>query len=1661
MSVTDDPVAPRASGCPAERVERVQLLARLERAQRSGLRAGVIHLDLDRFHQVNTRFGHEVGDLVLAEVARRVLTGVPDQALVANVDRDAFVVGVLGADPDATRTTAEHLLAVIRQPITVDDQVVVVHASAGLACRAAGDRRVDLVERAFVACRKAKATAPGTVVGYEGALGAEADRRQRIEDGLRRALVDRELRLLAQPKVDLSTGAVVGVEALLRWQHPTDGLLVPAAFLPAAESVGLMVVIGDWVLDEAIELAARWRTRRDGAPIRVWVNLAAQQLAAGEHVRDRVHDAISSGRITPQSIGFEVTESSLLEDLPSAVGVLSALRDLGVELALDDFGTGYSPLSYLRQLPVTTVKIDQQFVAGIGGSLADEVIVEAVIDLAHALGLRVVAEGVEHVGQADALVRMGADSAQGFHFGRPMDPDLLDPLIDLPWCGAAAPTSGTTSTRADELPQILSPRTRLLLSAFDTAHDSVMVTAAVGGGRRPPIVYVNDAFEAETGFRREQVIGESIDMLLLDPADPADLAWFEHVQVGAGPATRELASRRADGSTYLCELTISPISDERGVHTHWLHVRRDLTQRRAAEGARARFQGLIEQTTSLVFLAETGGQWVYANAAQRRAIGLAPDDPLHGVNTFTLFSADQAARLEAEVFPALRSTGQWSGTAVFVDPGSGRRTEVVMDVQVVEDPLRPGTRIFAAVSRDVTDENERTRVEQRRRELGTFAADVAHGAMHRSSNEFLHDLDEVLARFGALIRADRLNVNSIDMDTRRVRSIAHWSSPRYPPVALPDEVSVDLLPRWVARLAEGGMAFFDASSTDDWAVELRQTYPGIESAGRIFASLRVEGELLGVLVVGTVDPEHRWTDDELDTISQVADTLANLLVRQRAADALALSERRLTAMLANLSDVLLVLDASGTIKYVNDQAQVILGHRPTDVVDRHFLELVHPDDHSVAIDSFAQTLAGGELPVTELRVRHADGSYVWFDADTSGEYDELLGGYLVSMRNMSLIHASMADADRQAELERVVLDLSQWALEVEPDDIINGLHVHLEHLGRAMRADVAFAALFDGDSVRNVAGWSASGDERAYVFPDDGPTMPAIVARYRTLEPLVVSDIEEHDEPWADEWRSFPVPDRAGLNVPLVSEGRCLGNLGVAMATEVREWTRPEIAIVQRASATVSALLARRQVETSLRSSEARLGVLLDVAQLALDRDAGQFIEHLPEIGAQVGDLLEVDYVYVDRLDEHQQRLVNLAGWIRAGVPPGLERGQAVTFDSIPHWIERLRQPGQIVVSDARGCDEAWVVEKRDSMGVEGGMMAVPMVSNGELFGVVGVSMAGRARSWTDDDVAFLRIVAETISHVLERSLLDAALRSSEARFRLLSETAADVVVLFDGDGVITYVSPSSTFLVGRSPDELIGSHWRDLVHPADRAAVVAAGVQVEATGSFSSEMRLLRADGSAVWVVNSTSKVLDPATGRAMEYRTSVRDISERKRLEAELERQALHDPLTGLANRILLHSRLEVATARRGATNDVSVLLIDLDGFKEVNDTWGHAVGDEVLQVVASRLRSLARPSDTVARTGGDEFVVLCPETDRAGALSIARRIVESIGVPLSVAEVTVHLGASVGVAHQRGGTADPDALLMAADHAMYTAKRTGGDGVAVAPEMTAPPTESTVLR
>ena len=1781
MTISPHDIGSSTAVPPSATVNRARLRAAVDAAQIAGQAVCVVHIDLDRFHQINRRWGQQLGDLVLGSVSDALGMALPARSLLAPIEGDTFVAMVPSADASAARDAAEALLAAVRQPLVVGGVALTIEASAGYAQHMPGDAANDLLEQAFLACRRAKATRRGSVFGYEVSPSLDAVERLCSDDALRAAVAHDELRLHTQPIVDLRDGRVIGVEALVRWQHPIEGLLAPAEFLPAADSAGLTIAIGDWVLAEAIRLVGHWRAARGCGPLRIWVNLAAQQLADGDHLFQQVSDAMHAGLISAHDIGFEVTESSLLVDMPSAVGTLSALRGLGVEIALDDFGTGYSSLTYLQQLPVTAVKIDRSFVAGIGGSLADEAIIEAVIDLAHALGLRVVAEGIEDSAQAEALIRMGADEAQGFHFSYPSDAAQVATILDLPWCGVTPPAAAVDrplDRRADELPGFGSARARLLLRALDTVHDSIIVTSAAPSSTGiPPIVYVNPAFEAETGFAAADIVGQTIETLFADAADGETLAWFHSVHVGATAATREVASRRADGSTYLCEVTLSPILDERSIHTHWLHVRSDLTARRAEANDRARFQGLIEQSSSLVAIAESGGGWLYANRALRAALGVGPHEPLDDISGCMRFGEARQHLEDSDVIPELRATGRWSGAMAVINQATGESTETITDVNVVEDELRPGVKVYASVSRDMTEINALEQVERRRRDLFGFASELAQRALAKGRDELFKDFDSVLAECGRLLGADFAYVDTIDLDEGLLRPLGSWHSDRCPPKDVePGPVDVALLPTWIERLGHRGVLMGGSiANPTPWRTELTAVFGGPNFESYVYCGLNVGGVLVGAFGLARPHPDPAWSDDELATVQQIADTIANLLGRERADRARLVGERHVNAMLSNVRDILVVVDREGTVRYANPQIEVATGHPAAEVVGQHFLRLIHPDDAAMAVERFRETIAGVSLlPVTELRIVLADGSAQWYDIDSSGVEDPVLGGYVVSMRNVSGQHAQAAVADRHRELEHVLLNLSHWALNVEYEHVETGLTEHLGNLGHVLHTDAAGVWLFDGPVLRTAAQWAIPRAD-GVVPTITGFEAPTLTERARTRHfVFAVDDIEEHDEPWAREWRRIPGCARSALVVPLVSAGRTFGVVGVTMMDTPRAWAEEEHALVGRVADTVAALLARQSVEASLRASEARLTALLDgsldlvvvvgndgemlyanrtarrtlgyvsdeiigsniadvvhaddldlaiaelqalstgsatepttlrviardgtvrwieimsglvrdpiaggkvltcrdvterhaaeidattrvghlryafeIAQAALDLDADEFLATLPGVCETINEMLDADFVYVDRIDEQQELLTNLAGCVRNGAVQVVQPGETLAFHRLPLWIERLRRLDPVVTNDVSTATEPWAAEKRDVMGcADGALVAIAMSGAGELFGVLGVAMVDTSRVWTDDEMTFLRIIGETIAHVLERARVDDALRRSETRFRLLSETAADVVLLIDADGAIQYASPSSLGLLGCTPADLFGRAVRSLVHPDDIEVLSAVSeAQLQPGAPLTSECRLVRADGDYVWVANSISAVLDPATGRAVEYRASLRDITELKRLEAALEEQALRDPLTGLGNRILLHSRLSSATTTKSSPpSEVSVLLIDLDGFKLINDTYGHAVGDDALRIVAARLEGLTRTKDTLARTGGDEFVVICPGTTTDEAVRIGERIVNAVREPLTINGMVVHLGASVGVAHHIGCTTDPGWLLIEADHAMYAAKREGRGRVRVA--------------
>jgi diguanylate cyclase (GGDEF)-like protein/PAS domain S-box-containing protein len=390
----------------------------------------VLFLDLDRFKDVNDGLGHDTGDRILCALAQRLTEALRTGDLVARFGGDEFAVLAHVEGPEHARLVAGRLLDEISRPIESEGGEFQVSASIGIALPVNGNIDGDsLIRDADVAMYRAKERGRARAVLFDGALRSGMMARVDMEAGLRHALERDEFHLDYQPVVSVASGRVAGIEALLRWR-PSDGRVIPPAeFIPLAEETGLIVPIGRWVLEEAAHEAARWwALRPDDPPMVLAVNLSARQLAHPGLVTE-VATAIDAAGADASHLSLEITESVLLDDLDGTLRVLEALRELGVHLVIDDFGTGYSSLEYLKRLPVDVLKIDRGFVAGLGRDEQDRAIVRAVIELSHALGLQVVAEGVEEPEQLRDLESFGCDFAQGFLLARPQSPELIDALL--------------------------------------------------------------------------------------------------------------------------------------------------------------------------------------------------------------------------------------------------------------------------------------------------------------------------------------------------------------------------------------------------------------------------------------------------------------------------------------------------------------------------------------------------------------------------------------------------------------------------------------------------------------------------------------------------------------------------------------------------------------------------------------------------------------------------------------------------------------------------------------------------------------------------------------------------------------------------------------------------------------------------------------------------------------------------------------------------------------------------------------------------------------------------------------------------------------------------------------------------------------------------------
>jgi diguanylate cyclase (GGDEF)-like protein len=412
------------TGLPNRRL----FMARLERAldpARSGPgHVAVLFVDLDRFKLINDTAGHHLGDQVLIQVARRLADALRPADTVARFGGDEFTVLCQQvADTAGATAIADRLAAAVAMPVALGDTEIMLAASIGICMTEPGRDRdaATLLRDADAAMYQAKARGRDRYEIFDETLRATALARLETEGSLRRAIDGDELCLHYQPEIVLESGALFGVEALMRWQHPTRGLVAPGDFIPIAEETGLIVAMGEWALRTACAQAVAWP---EGDVPRVAVNLSARQLAQPE-LASVVADVLAETGLPGRRLMVEVTESTLLVDGELARETLLDLKRLGVTVALDDFGTGYSSLSFLRRFPVDIVKIDGSFVAGLGRDQEDTAIVRAIVSMAASLGLLAVAEGVERPEQAEALRVLGCDVAQGFHFARPAPADQL------------------------------------------------------------------------------------------------------------------------------------------------------------------------------------------------------------------------------------------------------------------------------------------------------------------------------------------------------------------------------------------------------------------------------------------------------------------------------------------------------------------------------------------------------------------------------------------------------------------------------------------------------------------------------------------------------------------------------------------------------------------------------------------------------------------------------------------------------------------------------------------------------------------------------------------------------------------------------------------------------------------------------------------------------------------------------------------------------------------------------------------------------------------------------------------------------------------------------------------------------------------------------------
>lgn len=549
----------------------------------SGL--AVLFLDIDNFKEVNDTYGHNVGDRVLIAFSCHISEVLREVDTLARIGGDEFIA-VLADLPrlEERELVLERILLAASETVTVDKTIFQMSASIGVTYYPQDNVGADILMRhADQAMYLAKQAGKNRYCFFDTEQDDAVKYEREYIVNIRSALERQEFVLYYQPKVNMHTGEVIGVEALIRWQHPERGLVPPLDFLPNIEGQPISIAVGEWVINTALDQISQWQST--GITLPISVNISAYQLQQTNFVTRLTALLAAHPKVSPHSLELEVLETGVVSDINSVSVAMYACKDLGVHFALDDFGTGYSSLTHLRHLPASWIKIDQSFVRDMLDDPDDLAIIKGVISLAKAFQRNIIAEGVETIEHGTALLELGCQLAQGYGIARPM------PASDIPvWMGSWKPDiawrgRGVIQNINQSLKENMLYKNgglervdiELLKAAVMNSKDGI----AISDFTKPdnPLVFINPAFQTITGYSMEDIIHQNCRYLQGDDRDQPEREIIRHAINNMQPCVVTLRNYHKDGSMFWNELSLLPIVGSDGLATHYLGVQKDVTSR--------------------------------------------------------------------------------------------------------------------------------------------------------------------------------------------------------------------------------------------------------------------------------------------------------------------------------------------------------------------------------------------------------------------------------------------------------------------------------------------------------------------------------------------------------------------------------------------------------------------------------------------------------------------------------------------------------------------------------------------------------------------------------------------------------------------------------------------------------------------------------------------------------------------------------------------------------------------------------------------------------------------------------------------------------------------------------------------------------------------------